>query len=907
MAVTVTHQKVSAIADDPVSSANGEVLPSDWNATHTVSGLATVAESGDYGDLSGTPDDGTIPDQNGFYPDISSETKIWRFVDRVFIGEGVEVTGNRFGSQGSIIPTGPDGASFTLRDSQLNVISSYGLMAINGVSRSSDQADIPVAAVGPAACIAVSGVVINDKASGVAWGLYSDLQHESGAGSTFGLEVAAKNKGDNVDPTPYSMGGNGVYGVWLAGGGDSAYGGEPTNPSAAAIAILGNAGNWNKGIVFRADALQGTDGVTGAATAISMARGHTILWRGPSNVPGLSVRSDIDLASSAQSVLATNTALQFYNNGAKRTFQLTHDHSGVNFVNISGATTTNGPTIAAAGDDTNIDLIFDAKGSGLIKFADAIAPATHDAVAQGTTALRWSDAWYASGAVLTFGAASTLDCAITHATGSLTVSTGDLRVTTAGTNAASVVTTGGTQELDNKTLDSSVGKGTWTASGTWTLPAFTLGGTVTSNGQSFSGTIANLGTVTTADINGGTVDGTVIGGASAAAGTFTSLNANGGGALTGTWSNLGTVTTIDINGGTIDGTTIGATTPAAGTLTGLTVYGGAGIGFRFGSDGTGNTLTDATDKIGRAGTPHYTNAEEPLCVFTTSSGSTTNTVNFGGGSGLFNAANILGFYTGATNTTTTGTERLRINSAGNVFINDTANGDVTLGLTINQGGNDNQILALKSSDVAHGVTSLAETDTFGYLMKADAAAGGLRIVGLAEDATVIGLQMIGVGDSSTTKSTAATGMIVLDGQENDGDTTPATNATANSNLLAVRDNTTTRFILDSDGDSHQDVGTAWTTFDHLDDIATLNALAYNVARPSDPIKEKFGEWMADKRDLLEAQKIVRFNENGHHFVNMSKLAMLHTGAIRQLGERLADKEARLIELEAKLARLETKH
>src|SRR3990167_2885915 len=31
----------------------------------------------------------------------------------------------------------------------------------------------------------------------------------------------------------------------------------------------------------------------------------------------------------------------------------------------------------------------------------------------------------------------------------------------------------------------------------------------------------------------------------------------GGGSLTGTWSDLGTVTTVDINGGTVDGTTIG--------------------------------------------------------------------------------------------------------------------------------------------------------------------------------------------------------------------------------------------------------------------------------------------------------------------------------------------------------------
>lgn len=86
-------------------------------------------------------------------------------------------------------------------------------------------------------------------------------------------------------------------------------------------------------------------------------------------------------------------------------------------------------------------------------------------------------------------------------------------------------------ELDNTILDTAVAKGTWTASGTWTIPAVTLGGTVTSNGQSFSGTITNLGTVTTADINGGTIDGSVIGGASAAAGTFTNLTLAAGGAV----------------------------------------------------------------------------------------------------------------------------------------------------------------------------------------------------------------------------------------------------------------------------------------------------------------------------------------------------------------------------------------
>jgi len=80
-----------------------------------------------------------------------------------------------------------------------------------------------------------------------------------------------------------------------------------------------------------------------------------------------------------------------------------------------------------------------------------------------------------------------------------------------------------------------------------------------------------LGTATTItgpiDINAGTIDGTVIGGSTAAAITATTLNATGGGSLTGTWANLGTVTTVDLNGGTIDGTVIGGSTAAAGSFT----------------------------------------------------------------------------------------------------------------------------------------------------------------------------------------------------------------------------------------------------------------------------------------------------------------------------------------------------
>jgi hypothetical protein len=46
MALAVTHTKVSLIADDPASVTAGEVVPSDWNAAHTLTGTASVAQGG---------------------------------------------------------------------------------------------------------------------------------------------------------------------------------------------------------------------------------------------------------------------------------------------------------------------------------------------------------------------------------------------------------------------------------------------------------------------------------------------------------------------------------------------------------------------------------------------------------------------------------------------------------------------------------------------------------------------------------------------------------------------------------------------------------------------------------------------------------------------------------------------
>lgn len=135
------------------------------------------------------------------------------------------------------------------------------------------------------------------------------------------------------------------------------------------------------------------------------------------------------------------------------------------------------------------------------------------------------------------------------------------------------------------------------------------------------------------------------------------------------------------------------------------------------------------------------------------------------------------------------------------FIGDDANANMTLGLTVNQGANDDEILAFKSSDVSHGCTVKTETDTFGVLQKVDPDTGGLSIDGY-RDTTNLGLILRGNTPATidTTKSTAGRSVIEVHARAISGTSVAAPGA--NANLLGVRDGTTgiTKLIVDQDGD-----------------------------------------------------------------------------------------------------------
>lgn len=244
---------------------------------------------------------------------------------------------------------------------------------------------------------------------------------------------------------------------------------------------------------------------------------------------------------------------------------------------------------------------------------------------------------------------------------------------------------------------------------------------------------------------------------------------------------------------------------------------------------------------------------------------------------------------------------------GRFIIGGTANTLNAAGLTINQGAADDEIITLKSSDVAHGMTASAETDTYGVLKKGNATGGGLALVGYSDGDDAFGLGLILKGISgvaaSTTKSVAGIGVVDIQAGVKNG--TAVADPGANGNLVSVRlaSSGNARFILDSDGDSHQDVGTAWTNFDHDDDVALLTALSVGVSRPGDPIKEAFREYLEAHRETLERAKLVTFNEDNHHFINWSRTKMVMIGAIRQLADQNRMLLERLALMEQRLAML----
>lgn len=151
-----------------------------------------------------------------------------------------------------------------------------------------------------------------------------------------------------------------------------------------------------------------------------------------------------------------------------------------------------------------------------------------------------------------------------------------------------------------------------------------------------------------------------------------------------------------------------------------------------------------------------------------------------------------------------------IGLTGSIFINETANAEMTLGLTIHQGAATDEILAFKGDDIAHEAVVLAETDTYGQFRLVEAASGGLQIRGFKDAGGVNYQALVLQGhlaeNVDTTKSAAGQGIVAIYGYQTGGGA--VANIVGDGNVISIHTQRggggITLWILDEDGDTWQD-------------------------------------------------------------------------------------------------------
>ena len=267
-----------------------------------------------------------------------------------------------------------------------------------------------------------------------------------------------------------------------------------------------------------------------------------------------------------------------------------------------------------------------------------------------------------------------------------------------------------------------------------------------------------------------------------------------------------------------------------------------------------------------------------------------------------------------------------------LYINDTENGGVATGLTINQGANNDHVLTFKQSAVAHkhedtanptGTQQTAETDDFATFSMVGADSGGLHIQSISEHTP--GRAMIIAshgGTAQTSRAVSADCLITIYASEHDNATPSVTrNVTTNGNVFAVgcRKDAGNRmiFIVDSDGDLHVDGSATVGTYDHEPDALMMRAGRHGLLNGGAPLwLDAPPEEVRRLQDVLEENEVITWNRkedggDGIPFLCVNRAVMVAWDGIYQAhGEReelrkeLAELRQQNIQLASRLNLLE---
>ena len=324
--------------------------------------------------------------QNGLTTPTVEDANFWRFADRILVGE---MANKWTGKTGSGSNTGNAWFADTTNYPAYLGINGKVVVSTSDYSNQSIYGDNPYAITAGVrssdalqSVIGIGSCAINDRASTNAWGFIAEIERHSSASGTYGIEVAAKNKGSNVVGNPNNAGA-GIYGVWLQGGGDDTFAGPPTAPSTAAIVIIrgrpdlpSQPHTWNTGIIFGKDSLTNGEAIAMSSIAsYGIGTSHKINWYGSDGNISSYISGENNTSSTKVGILFFSNGFNFVNNSNNSCFLVSTTATAVNRVQITAADTTVSPSITAQGSDTNMDLVFNGKGTGRIRYGTHVANA----------------------------------------------------------------------------------------------------------------------------------------------------------------------------------------------------------------------------------------------------------------------------------------------------------------------------------------------------------------------------------------------------------------------------------------------------------------------------------------------------------------------------------------------------
>jgi hypothetical protein len=236
--------------------------------------------------------------------------------------------------------------------------------------------------------------------------------------------------------------------------------------------------------------------------------------------------------------------------------------------------------------------------------------------------------------------------------------------------------------------------------------------------------------------------------------------------------------------------------------------------------------------------------------------------------------------------------RFDLTASPKLLINDTANANQTIGLTINQGAATDHIIVLKSSASTGLTTALligdAEADDFLTVTRLNGGNAGTLIQSIAVDVAVSSsFSIYGYGGTATTtKTTSGVGLIDIFATEHNGANALA-DITADGNVFSVRarvgGTTVTRMLVDEDGDLYS--VTAAQTFDSHDDGALIVA-AEAARNPRDLIRNAHASFAKYREDDLVAAGILGAPVEQGGMWNVTQAQRLLYGHAAQVEARL---------------------